>query len=795
MASLHPLTTATPDHISHLCKTGRVSEAAESLTQLQPLAAGPALYGSLLQTCVYERALPLGTQLHARLIKLGPTFSDNRFLSSKLILLYSKCGHSLAARRLFLDPRNRNVFSWAAVIASLARSGRPRAALAAFVAMQLQDGVFPDNFVLPNVLKACAVLRFIRFGRAVHAFLLKTLLTQCVYVSTGLLDMYGKCGALEDAEKVFAFMPQRNDVAWNSMLVTYAQNGRNEDAVGVFREMRVQGRDVSLVALSGFFTACANLGAVGEGRQGHGLAVVGGLELDSVLGSSIMNFYFKVGLVEEALVVFGNMVVRDVVTWNLVVAGYVRFGMVEKALEMCCLMREEGFGFDSVTVSALLAVAADMRDLGLGVKAHGYCVKNGFDGDVVVLSGIVDMYAKCGRMDCAIRVFGSARKKDIVLWNTMLAACAEQGLSGEALKLFFQMQLESVPPNVVSWNSVIFGFFKNGQVAEARDMFVEMCSSGVVPNLITWTTMMSGLAQNGLGYDAMMVFREMQDVGIRPNSMSIASALVGCTSVALLKYGRAIHGYVLRHDMSQSLHVTTSIMDMYAKCGSLDYAKRVFSMCSTKELPVCNAMISAYASHGQAVEALALFKQLEKDGIVPDRITFTSVLSACSHGGLVKEGMEIFKYMVSELQMKPSEEHYGCLVKLLANDGKLDEALRTILTMPSHPDAAILGSLLAACGQNHDIELADYIAKWLMKLDPDNSGNYVALSNLYAAVGKWDKVSNIRGLMKEKGLRKIPGCSWIEVGQEQHVFIASDRSHPKTEEIYVTLDLLGYEMH
>lgn len=161
----------------------------------------------------------------------------------------------------------------------------------------------------------------------------------------------------------------------------------------------------------------------------------------------------------------------------------------------------------------------------------------------------------------------------------------------------------------------------------------------------------------------------------------------------------------------------------------------------------------------------------------------------------MKEGIKVFKYMVSELQMKPSEEHYGCLVKLLANDGQLDEALRTILTMPSHPDAHILGSLLTACGQNNDIELADYIAKWLLKLDPDNSGNYVALSNVYAAVGKWDKVSNLRGLMKEKGLRKIPGCSWIEVGQELHVFIASDRSHPKTEEIYVTLDLLGFEMH
>ena len=181
--------------------------------------------------------------------------------------------------------------------------------------------------------------------------------------------------------------------------------------------------------------------------------------------------------------------------------------------------------------------------------------------------------------------------------------------------------------------------------------------------------------------------------------------------------------------------------------------------------------------------------------MLPDHITLASVLSACSRAGLVDEGLGVFKYMVSELQMKPSEEHYGCLIKLLADNGQLDEALRIILAMPNYPDAHILGSLLAACGQNHEIELAGYIAKWLLNLEPKNSGNYVALSNVYATAGRWDKVSNIRGLMKEKGLRKIPGCSWIEVGQELHVFIASDRSHPEKEEIYMILDLLGLEMH
>lgn len=686
--------------------------------------------------------------------------------------------------------------------------GRSEEALLGYVEMQ-ENGFGPDNFVVPIALKACGALQWIRFGKGVHGYAVKMMnFDGCVYVATSLVDMYGKCGVLEDAKKVFDEIPEkkRNVVAWNSMIAVYAQNGMNEEAVKLFKKMRLHGSSVepNPVTLSGFLSACANLEAVIEGRQGHAFAVLLGFDLgnNNILGSSIMNFYSKVGLIEEAELVFRRTVMKDEVMWNLIISSYAKFGIVEKALEMCLLMREEAkLRFDSVTVSSLLAVAADRRDLGLGKEAHGFCIKNGFDADVVVSSGVIDMYAKCGRMEIARRVFGFAAKRDVVLWNTMLAACAELGLSGEALRLFFQMQLESVPPNVVSWNSVIFGFFRNGQVVEAQKMFSEMLhSSGVKPNLVTWTTLISGLAQNGFCYDALMAFRRMQGFGIRPNSMSITSTLSACTDMALLKYGRAIHGYVMRHYnyMSPSLQITTSIMDMYAKCGTLRDANRIFNMCSTKEkeIPVYNAMISAYASHGQSKEALALFQQMVKEGIVlPDHITFTIVLSACCHGRLVKEGLELFKYMVCELQMKPSEEHYGCLVKLLANYGQLDEALRIVLTMPSPPDAHILGSMLAACGQNHEIELADYVAKWLLRLEPNNPGNYVALSNVYATVGKWDEVSNIRGLMKEKGLGKIPGCSWIEVGQELHVFVASDRSHSETEEIYMILDLLGFEMH
>jgi pentatricopeptide repeat protein len=782
-------------HISSLCKEGQVQEAMNLLAEmeLKNLRVGPQVYGELLQGCVYQRAFFTGQQIHAQIVKNGYFFAKNEYLETKLVIFYAKCDVSEVANSLFCKLRVQNVFSWAAIIGMHCKMGLSEEALLGFVEMQ-KNGFFPDNFVVPNALKACGALGWIGFGKGVHGYVVKTGFGGCVFVASSLVDMYGKCGVLEDARKVFDGMLERNAVTWNSMIVSYVQNGMSKEAVEVFYDMRVEGVEPTRVTVSSFLSASANIGALEEGKQGHAIAVIGGLELDNILGSSIINFYFKVGLIDYAELVFSRMLEKDVVTWNLLISGYAQFGQVDIALNMCRLMRSENLRFDSVTLASLLSASADISNMKLGKEGHCYCIRNNLESDVVVASSIVDMYAKCERIDYARQVFNSTIKRDIVLWNTMLAAYAELGQSGEALKLFYQMQLEGVPPNVISWNSVILGFLRSGQVSEAKDMFLQLRSLGVQPNRITWTTLISGLAQNGFPDEAILVFQQMQEAGITPNTISLVSALSACTDMAALHYGKAFHGYVTRHNIWLSIPIATSLVDMYAKCGIIDQANWVFDMILSKELPLYNAMICAYALHGRALEALAVLKQLEEEGIEPDNITFTSVLSACSHAGLVNEGLELFSHMVSKFHVKPTMEHYGCVVNLLSRCGNFDEALRLILTLPCKPDAHILGSLLAACRDCHEIELGDYLSKHLLKLEPDNPGNYVALSNAYAASGRWDEVSYMRNLMKQKGLRKVPGCSWVQIGGELHVFVAGDKSHPKTRDIYTTLALLGMEM-
>ncbi|KAM4125284.1 hypothetical protein ACB094_01G297400 [Castanea mollissima] len=570
--------------ISSLCKEGQVQEAVNLLAEmeLKNLKVGPQIYGELLQGCVYQRALFTGRQIHAHIVKHGNFFTENEYIESKLVIFYAKCDVLEVSNCLFRRLLVQNVFSWAAIIGMHCRMGFSEEALLGFVEMQ-RNGFLPDNFVVPNALKACGALGWIGLAKGVHGYVVKMGFGECVFVASSLVDMYGKCGILEDARKVFDGMLERNVVAWNSMIVSYVQNGMSEEAVEVFYDMRVEGIEPTRVTVSSFLSASANIGALEEGKQGHAIAVLGGLELDNILGTSIINFYFKVGLIDDAELVFSRMLEKDVVTWNLLISGYAQFGQVDKALNICQLMRSENLRFDAVTLASLLSASADISNMKLGKEGHCYCIRNNLESDVVVVSNIVDMYVKCDRIDYARQVFNSSVKRDIILWNTMLAAYAELGQSGEALKLFYQMQLEGVPPNAISWNSVILGFLRSGQVNEATDMFLQLRSLGVQPDWIPWTTLISGLAQNGFQDEAILVFQQMQEAGITPNTTSLFSALSACTDKAALHYVKAIHGYVTRHNIWLSIPIATSLLDMYAKCGITDQENCAFDMILSKE--------------------------------------------------------------------------------------------------------------------------------------------------------------------------------------------------------------------
>uniref|UniRef100_A0A7C8YR75 Uncharacterized protein n=1 Tax=Opuntia streptacantha TaxID=393608 RepID=A0A7C8YR75_OPUST len=361
----HKLYKSDFTNASSLSKNGQIQEALNLPSHMDNngVQVVHEFYVELLQECVKERALFLGQQIHALIIKRGDVYAGNEYIETKLVIFYAKCDALESANLLFSRLSEKNVFSWAAVIGMNSRLGLDELGLVGYCEM-LEYGSSPDNFVIPNALKACGAIQSVGFGRGIHGYVFKMGFGSCVYVASSLVDMYSKCGVLDDAKRVFDKMTDRNNVVWNSMIVGYVQNGMSEEAIQMSHDMRVEGIEPTRVTLSSLLSASANLGAVTEGRQGHALAVLYGLELDSILGSSLINFYSKIGWIDDVELAFTRMIEKDVVTWNLLLSCYAQHGLVGDAVNTCHKMRLEGLTFD-------VGVQGKLKDNLLDVLKHG----------------------------------------------------------------------------------------------------------------------------------------------------------------------------------------------------------------------------------------------------------------------------------------------------------------------------------------------------------------------------------------------------------------------------------------
>jgi pentatricopeptide repeat protein len=357
---------------------------------------------------------------------------------------------------------------------------------------------------------------------------------------------------------------------------------------------------------------------------------------------------------------------------------------------------------------------------------------------------------------------------------------------GYAWKAFDQMPER----DVVSWNTVIAGYAQNGSIEDASQLFGRMPEKDV----ISWNTMIAAYAQIGHGEEAMKLFCQMQRVGVRPIQTTFTSLLSASASLASIEQGKQHHTYIFKIGFSSEVFVGNALIAMYAKCGHIDDARQVLDEMPERDVVSWNSLITGFALHGRGKEALQLFEQMQLLDIKPNNTTFIGILSACSHAGLVDEGWQYFYSMNRDNCITPTAGHYACMVDLLARAGCLKEAEEFIDEMPFKLDAVAWGSLLGACRVHVNTEVAKRAAEHLFELEPENAGTYVLLSNIYAAAGRWNDAAKIRILMKDRGVKKKPGCSWIKVKNKVHTFVVGDRLHPQTDAIYATLERLAGKM-
>lgn len=510
------------------------------------------------------------------------------------------------------------------------------------------------------------------------------------------------------------------------------------------------------------------------------------------LGIKLMRAYAAYGEPSLTRQVFDEIPDKNVVFFNVMIRSYVNNHLYCNALLVYKTMANHGFEPDNYTYPCVLKACSGLDDLRVGLQIHGAVVKVGLDLNLFIGNGLVAMYGKCGCLVEARRVLDEMPSRDVVSWNSMVAGYAQNAQFDEALEVCKEMEVLRLKPDAGTMASLLPAVTNttSNNVSYVKDMFMKLAKKSVV----SWNVMVAVYVNNSMPGEAVNLYLQMEECGIEPNAVTIASVLPACGDLSALALGRRMHEYVERKKLRPNLLLENSLVDMYAKCGSLRDAREVFDRMKFRDVVSWTSVISAYGLNGQGRDAVALFAKMQDSGLRPDSIAFVSVISACSHAGLLEEGRYYFKLMTEEYRIIPRIEHFACMVDLLGRSGQVDEAYHFIKQMPVAPNERVWGALLSACRVYSNMNVGLLAADHLFELNPEQSGYYVLLSNIYAKAGRWQDVTTIRSIMKSRGIKKMPGISNVELNHQIHTFLAGDQSHPQSEEIYEELDVLVGKM-
>ncbi|KAG8390794.1 hypothetical protein BUALT_Bualt01G0120600 [Buddleja alternifolia] len=473
----------------------------------------------------------------------------------------------------------------------------------------------------------------------------------------------------------------------------------------------------------------------------------------------------------------------------------------------------------------LIQKCAKQRALMQGKSCHVHVIHFGLQRDTSTSNMLINLYSKCGIVDYSRKVFDEMRVRSVVSWNTMIGSYTQNGSGEEALKLFVRMLREGSEFSEFAISSVLCACATKILAFESKQLHAFAIKASMESNAfvgtalldvyakchlvedafwvfksmpeksdVTWSSMMAGFVQNELYEEALSLFQRAHQTDIKTNMFIISSILSACAALAALIEGKQVHAIVHKTGFGTNEYVASSLIDVYAKCGSIKEAHFVFSDAEEKNVVLWNTMISGFARHARSLEAMILFEKMQQMLLHPNEVTYVSMLSACAHMGLAEKGRKYFEMMKKDHNLSPNVFHYACMVDILGKTGKINEAKDLIDKMPFEATASIWGSLLASCRVYQNVELAEIAAKKLFEIEPNNAGNHVLLSNIYAANGRWDDVAYARKLLKSSEAKKERGKSWIEIKDKVHSFMVGEIAHPRIAEIYSRLDELIEEM-
>ncbi|KAJ7975325.1 Pentatricopeptide repeat-containing protein [Quillaja saponaria] len=560
-----------------------------------------------------------------------------------------------------------------------------------------------------------------------------------------------------------------------------------------------------------------------QARQAHAHILKVGLFNDTHLTTRLLSLYANNLCFTDANLVLDSVCDANLLSFSTLIHAFSKFKHFEHVLRVFSQMVSRGLVPDCYVLPSAVKACAGLQALKVGKQVHGIACVTEAESDSFVKSSLIHMYLKCNKIKDAHKLFDAMPEKDVIIWSALIS-----------------------------------GYSRQGRLDKAKELFSDMRDMGVEPNLVLWNGMIAGFSQSSLYCEAVMLFQKMYSEGFQPDGSTVCSVLPALGQLEDLISGKQIHGFAIKQGFGLDKCVVSALIDMYGKCTCTLDMSRVFDEADQMDIGSCNAfitglsrnglvdtaleifrqfedsrielnvvswtsMISSCSQNGKDMEALELFREMQSNGVEPNCITIPCLLPACgniaalvhgkavhcfsirrgisgdvyvacSQNGLTEVGLHYFNCMSKDHGIEARMEHYACMVTLLGRVGKLQEAYSMIEKMPFEPDACVWGALLSSCRIHHNVSLGKVAAEKLFKLEPGNPGNYILLSNTYASKAMWSEVNIVRDMMKNMGLRKNPGCSWIGISNKLHMLLSGDKSHPQMDQILEKLDKLGIEM-
>ncbi|KAL5983407.1 hypothetical protein ACLOJK_017492 [Asimina triloba] len=548
---------------------------------------------------------------------------------------------------------------------------------------------------------------------------------------------------LREARNLFDETPERDVVMWTAMIAGYTSHSQHEHAWATFRDMIRAGQLPNEFTFSSLLKACKGMACGLRGSVAHGLAVKHGLDGYLYVGNGILDMYASCGeTMGDACMLFDGMVVRTDAMWTSMIAGHTKQGDGLAGIRTFQRMIQE------VDVLQNLFIA----QLGWRIKEAG-----------------VELSPFC----CSVGVRACASLGSLILGQQIHTTICKYGYE------FY----------VPVANSLLDFYCRCMCLSEAKQYFDNMCNR----DLISWNTLIAGFERIG-SFESLQLFSQMSKQDLDPNCFTFTTVASACARLAVLNCGQQVHGAIIQRGFSGNLALANALLDMYAKCGSIAYSQRIFKEIQQKDLLSWTSMLIGYGTHGHGRKAAELFDEMIGSGIQLDRVVFMGILSACSHAGLVDEGLKYFSSMVVDHHIFPDQEICGCVVDMLGRAGRVMEAYDLIKGMPFEADESVWGALLGACKVHKNVDMGKLAAEKVLGLKPKAAETYIILSNIYAADGRWDEFAATRNSMRGMGCQKEVGRSWIEVENEVFSFIVGDKSSPDLKLVHAQLEMLNQNM-